>query len=258
MSRLRCASVLLCLPLIAVPAQGQAKQPPATKTATARDIDPLALDVLREVAEPVEHAQAFSFKALITEENVATNGQIVTFFHSINATVQRPGKAHLILRGSGARVDFYLSNGSATMFAPEPKLYASVPAKATIDAGVTDLLKKGFDIPIGPFLLSNFYEMAAKAATTGYVIGRAKIFDQDVHQLAFSAPDADWQMWVTGGSEPRIVRVEVVNKKLEGKPRTIIQFLDWDLNPTVSADEFTFTKPADATEIAFLPALGGK
>jgi hypothetical protein len=49
-----------------------------------------------------------------------------------------------------------------------------------------------------------------------------------------------------------------VNKKLEGKPRTIVQFLDWNLSPTVSADEFAFTKPADAQRIDMLTPNGGK
>ena len=89
------------------------------------------------------------------------------------------------------------------------------------------------------------------------MIGRVKVYDKDVHQLAFTAPDADFQIWVTGGEAPRFVRSEVVNKKLEGKPRTIIQFLDWNLSPTVSADEFTFTKPADAVQISVLPERGG-
>jgi hypothetical protein len=53
------------------------------------------------------------------------------------------------------------------------------------------------------------------------------------------------------------VRTEIVNKNIEGTPRTTIQFLDWDLSPTVSADDFTFTKPADAHEIEFIPLSGG-
>jgi hypothetical protein len=56
----------------------------ATPAAVTKDVDPLALDVLRAVAEPVEKAQSFSFKALVGEEELATDGQIVTFFHSVD------------------------------------------------------------------------------------------------------------------------------------------------------------------------------
>lgn len=263
MYRLRCAFVLLMLPLLAGSLSSQENQStsaehPTAKSAPAKDVDPLALRVFNAVAEPVEKAQAFSFKALISEEQLATDGQIVTFFHAVDITVQRPDKVHLVFRGRGERVDFYTANGSTTMYAPDAKLYTTLPAKASIDAMVADVSAKGIDIPIGPFLRTDLYDLVAKAVTTGYVIGRVKIYDQDVHQLAFTAPDADFQVWVTGGETPRFVRVEVVNKKLEGKPRTAIQFLDWDLNPTIASDEFTFTKPADAHEINMLPGTGGK
>jgi hypothetical protein len=229
----------------------------AKAAAPAKDVDPLALKVLNYVADPLEKAQSFTFKALIGEEQLATDGQIVTFFHSVNVAVQRPDKIHLTFRGRGQEVDFYTANGSTTMYAPNAKLYNTHPAKNTIDAIIADVNAKGIDMPIGPFLRSDLYELVAKAVNTGYVIGRVNIFGQEVTQLAFTASDADYQIWVTGGDTPRFVRVEVVNKKLEGKPRTIIQFTDWDLSPSLSSDEFTFTKPADAQQISTLPT-GGK
>jgi hypothetical protein len=221
-------------------------------------VDPLALDVLKAAAKPIEQSQAFSFRALVSEEQLGTNGQIVTFFHTTEITVQRPDKTHLIFKGRGERVDFYGTKGSITMYAPDAKLYATVPAKATIDDNFADITAKGIDMPVGPFLCSNLFEMVSKNLITGYVIGRAKIYDQDVHQLAFTSPDVDWQLWVTGGESPRIVRAESVNKRLEGKPRTIVQFLDWNLSPTIAPDEFTFTKPADAHQIDMLTPTGGK
>jgi hypothetical protein len=118
-------------------------------------------------------------------------------------------------------------------------MYTSFETKSTIDAIVADAAGKNIDMPLAPFLRTYLYDRTAKVVNTAYVIGRVKVFDQDVHQLAFTSPDADWQMWVTGArSHPLFV--EVVNKNLEGKPRTTIQFLDWDLNPNLGADEFTF------------------
>jgi len=237
----------------------QEKQGTQPKSKETKDVDSLALDVLRVVTQPVEQAQHFSFRALVSEEELATNGQIVTFFHTVEVTVQRPDKVHLVFKGRGERVDFYGTSGSVTMYSPEAKLYTTVPAKSTIDENLADLRAKGVDMPVGPFLSRNLYELASKNLVNGYVIGRVKIYDQDVHQLAFKSPDADWQLWVIGGEKPRIVRAELVNKKLEGRPRTIVQFLDWDLNPTIPSDEFTFNKPADAHEIQLLlPGKGGK
>jgi hypothetical protein len=101
---------------------------------------------------------------------------------------------HLEFQGRGQQVDFYVGNGTLTMYAPDLKLYTTIPVKDTIDATLTELKARGVDIPIGPFLNSAFYNMAAKTVDIGYVIGRVKIFEQDVHQLTFTRPDADWQL----------------------------------------------------------------
>jgi hypothetical protein len=258
MYRIRSTVMLLSLCMLPVCLPAQDKPGTNSKMTETKDVDPLALDVLKAVTQPIEQSQAFTFKALVSEEQLATNGQIVTFFHTTEIAVQRPDKVHLIFTGRGNRVDFYGTNGSIVMYAPDTKLYATVPAKATIDDNLADITAKGIDMPVGPFLSSHFYELVSKNLITGYVIGRVKIYNQDVHQLAFTSPDVDWQLWVIGGESPRIVRAESVNKKLEGKPRTIVQFLDWNLSPTFSADEFTFTKPADAHEIDMLMPKGGK
>jgi hypothetical protein len=258
MYRIRCAVVLVSLCMLPVYSSAQDKSGTKSKSPETKDVDPLALDVLKAVTQPIEQAQAFTFKALISEEQLATNGQIVTFFHTTEIAVQRPDKVHLIFTGRGNRVDFYGTNGSIVMYAPDTKLYATVPAKATIDDNLADITLKGIDMPVGPYLSSHLYELASKNLITGYVIGRVKIYDKEVHQLVFTSPDVDWQLWVTGGESPRIVRAESVNQKLEGKPRTIVQFLDWNLSPTISVDEFTFTKPADAHQIEILTPKGDK
>jgi hypothetical protein len=258
MNRIRCTFVLLLLCTVAVCSFAQDKPATKSKSGEPTDLDPLALNVLKAVAAPIEQAQAFTFKALISEEQLATNGQVVTFFHTTEVTVQRPDKTHLIFKGRGEKVEFYGTKGSITMYAPDPKLYTTIPAQGTIDDNLADITSKGIDMPIGPFLSSHLYELVSKNLITAYVVGRVKLYDQDVHQLAFTSPDVDWQLWVIGGESPRIVRAESVNKKLEGKPRTIVQFLDWNLNPTVSADEFAFTKPADAQRIDMLTPNGGK
>jgi hypothetical protein len=224
----------------------------------AKDVDPLALDVLKAATQPIQQARAFTFKALIAEEQLSTSSQIVTFFHTVDIAVQRPDKAHLIFQGRGERVDFYGSKGSIAMYSPQAKLYMIVPAKATIDENLAELPAKGISIPVGPFLNSHLFELASKNLITGYVVGRVKIYDKEVHQLAFTSEDVDWQLWVTGGDSPRIIRAESISKKLEGKPRTIVQFLEWNLSPKIPADEFSFSKPADARQIDMLTATGGK
>ena len=98
------------------------------------------MQVLKAVAQPVQDAQTFTFRALISEEELADNGQVVTFFHISEVTVQRPDKIHVVFKGRGQRVDFYGSASKLLMYSPDAKFYASLPAKDTIDANVADLV----------------------------------------------------------------------------------------------------------------------
>jgi len=93
---------------------------------------------------------------------------------------------------------------------------------------------------------------------TGYVVGRAMLFGEEVHQLAFTEPGAEWQMWVIGGENPRVRRIEIIDKRTPEHPRITIDFLDWNLNATLSPDLFTFSKPPDAKEIEVLKQTARK
>ena len=72
MYRIRYTVVLLLLCTLALCSFAQDKSGTKSKSAETRDVDPLALDVLKAVTQPIEQAQAFSFKALVSEEQLAT------------------------------------------------------------------------------------------------------------------------------------------------------------------------------------------
>jgi hypothetical protein len=74
MCRFQYAVVLLLLSTLSVCSFAQDKPGTKSKSTETKDVDPLALDVLKAVTQPIEQAQAFTFKALISEEQLATNG----------------------------------------------------------------------------------------------------------------------------------------------------------------------------------------
>jgi hypothetical protein len=84
------------------------------------------------------------------------------------------------------------------------------------------------------------------------------LFDEPVHQLAFTETKAEWQLWVVGGDRPRIRRLQVIDKTKPWHPRITVDFLNWDLNATPSPELFTFNKPPDAKEIGLLQELTRK
>ena len=69
MYRILCTVVLLSISTLAVCSFAQDKPGIKSKSGETRDVDPLALDVLKAATQPIEQAQAFSFKALVSEES---------------------------------------------------------------------------------------------------------------------------------------------------------------------------------------------
>jgi hypothetical protein len=223
-----------------------------SKKSQTQDIDPLALQVLKAATDPIRDAKTYSFRAFVGTEQLGTNGQVITLFHVSDVTVQRPDKLHLDFAGQGQKVQFYFNAGLAALYAPSEKLYSSLSAKATIDAELEDLAKRKVPVPVKNFLQSDPYKSLTQNLRSAYVIGMVKIFDQPVHHLAFTEPGAEWQLWVIGGDNPRVRRLQVIDRSEAYQPRVTVDFLDWNLKATPAADLFTFNKPADAREVPIL------
>jgi hypothetical protein len=229
------------------------QKPPKSEAGDrAKDIDPLALKVLKAATDPLREAKAFSFRALVSREDIGTNGQVVTLFNLSDVALQRPDKLHVNYRGRGKKVQLFYNAGTCLLYTPEEKLYTSIPCSKTIDASLDDLDKRNVFIPIRNFLGSDPYQSLTDNLVTAYVIGQVMLFDEPVHQLAFTEPKAEWQLWVVGGDRPRIRRLQVVDKTKPWHPRMTVDFVDWDLNAIPAPDLFTFNKPPDAKEIGLL------
>jgi hypothetical protein len=254
-SRLLLATTIL---LWAVYAHTQKSGSDTTVPTAGKDIDPLALQVLKAATDPIRESHSYSFRVLVSREHLGTNGQVITLFHFSDVTVQRPDKLYVDFRGQGKRVELFYNAGQSVLYTPDEKLYTQLSSPSTIDATLDALEKRDVFIPIRNFLQSDPYQSLTDGLLTGYVIGKVMLFDQVVHQLAFTEKGAEWQLWVIGGDQPRVRRLQVIDKTKPEHPRVIVDFLDWDLNASPSADLFTFKKPDDAKEIQLLKDVDGK
>src|SRR5262249_37945509 len=203
---LLCGSLLLA-------GQNATRQKPAPKPPDQqqKDIDPLALKVLKAVTDPIRDAKAFSFKTRGIREFLGSNGQIITYFTNSNITVARPDKLRIDFTGRGQDVQLFYDSGQAVIYAPEPKLYASMCTVKTIDGVLDELEKRHVYLPVKNLLGSDPYKSLAPDLLTGYVVGKVQMFDQPAHQLAFTEKGAEWQLWVTGGPDPRLKAPEGFN-----------------------------------------------
>jgi len=245
--------LLLCSSLL-LTGQTTVRPKPAPKPTNQpqTDVDPLALKVLKAVTDPIRDAKAFSFKTRVMREYVGSNGQIITYFNTSHITLERPDKLRVDFKGRGQDVQLFYNSGQAVLYAPGPKLYTMFTTAKTIDGVLDELEKRHLYMPVKNLLWSDPYKSLAPDLKTRYVIGKVQMFDMPVHQLAFTEKDAEWQLWVTGEPDPRIKGLEVINMALGREPRVIVEFSDWNLNPDITPETFSFNKPEGAKQIDFL------
>src|SRR5215471_12253726 len=126
---LRYCLIFLCSSLLLV-AQTTNRQKPGANAPDKKDIDPLALKVLKAVTDPIRDAKAFSFRTRAIREYLGSNGQIISYFTTSDVTVGRPDKLRVDFKGRGRDVQLYHEAGKTVLYAPESKLYAEMPSTA--------------------------------------------------------------------------------------------------------------------------------
>jgi hypothetical protein len=247
--------LLFCSALVAAQTTTREKACTAADTKAAdkqTDVDPLALKVLKAVSDPIRDAKTYSFKTRAMREELGSNGQIVTYFTTAEFIVERPNKLRVNFHGRGRDVQLFYDGHNAVLYSPGPKLYAKLPAPKSLDAALDNLDKRGLRLPVKNFIESDPYKSLAPDLLTGYVLGRVDVAGEQLHQLAFTEPTAEWQLWVTGGPNPRVEKLVVMDKEQKHEPRIAVDFSDWNFNPQVQPDMFTFTPPAGAKQIQML------
>jgi len=226
-----------------------------TGASTNSEVEPLVRQALKTMSDQLRAATSFSFRARIMREEPGTNGQMLEFFRHVNVEVQRPNKMHLEVRSDTSKTNLWYDGKNVTMMPESAKIYTVIPAPPSIDAALA-MLKEKLDVhsPLRPFLSSDPYAMLTDGIETGNEVGVVNVDDEQFLHLAFTEPDADWQLWLSGPNQVLPRRMAIIFKKEEGQPRVDVEFSNWNLNAQIPASAFVFSKPQGAMQ-ASLNAL---
>jgi hypothetical protein len=241
-TRARCGSVA-ALAVCALAVQAQ----PA-------GIDPEAQRLLKASTDFLASQKQFSAETRNTLEIVLKSGQKIEFNHQARLSVQRPNK--LSAKRTGDLVDqvFVYDGKSLTLHNPQDKVYSQVAAPDTLE-GMLDFARTQLDIvaPAGDLLDRNAYGILMDGVTDGFVVGKAVIEGARCDHLAFRAPHVDLQIWVQEGAQPLPRKMVITTRDLPNAPQFGVTITKWNLKPTFGAQTFSFTPPAGAKKVDFLP-----
>ena len=242
------SALVICPALPAQKASNSAdRAAPTSNRINAPDLEPVAMNALKAMSNTIRNAPSFSFTAHIMREEPGTNGQMLDFFKNIRVQVQRPDKMRLDVASDTSDVSLWCDGRNVTLMPASGKIYTAIPADPTLDATLAMLKQKAqVHTPLIPFLSSDPYVRLSDGLLSANEVGVTNDGNEQFLHLAFTEPNADWQLWLTGPNRILPRRMAIVYKTVEGQPRVNIDFSDWKLNAEIPSDAFVFLKPPSA------------
>lgn len=228
--------------VLPVPAQ---TQPPA--------VDPAATQILKRMCDHLGGLKQFSVYTQNTLEDMLDSHR-VDMDVSARVIVGRPDRLVAQRRGDLINQDFYYNGKTLTLFNPADKVYATVPAPASLEGALAFAHNSlGLIVPASDLVYTNSYKLLMQDVTLATVVGKAFINGTSCNQLLFSRPGVDFQVWVADSGEPLPLKFVVTDTGLKDLPSVTTVMSQWNTHPDVPDSRFTFVPSEGMKSTVFLP-----
>jgi len=240
-------------PQAATPAP-QATPAPAPAAPVAKEAVPDPKEVIRQSCDFLKNQAQFSFKAEVTNDRVYAGGKQLQFGHEVKAFFRRPDKLRIDGEGDLERKLFIFDGKALTLYDKDRNHYGSIEVAGDIDAA----LDKGYNdyglkVGLAELGSTQLCNHAGKDLVNALYVGLHKVQGVPCHHLAFDRKHIHYQVWIEAGDKPVWRKIVITQKKLPGSPQWTAYLSDWNLAPSLADDLFTFTPPAGAQKIKFIP-----
>ncbi|MCW8799908.1 MAG: DUF2092 domain-containing protein, partial [Desulfobacter sp.] len=220
----------------------------------AGNMDPDADQILKSMSSYLGGTKAFSMNADIDCEFIAGNGQKLQLSSFASIVVERPQKFFITRQGMFADVELLFDGKTLTLYGKGLNAYAQVDIPGTIDDAVIAYeMEIGIPAPGADLLFTDPYTILSSGVESSAHMGTAYINGVECYHLAFRKAEVDWQLWVKTGDQPLPMKYIITTKWLTGAPQFEIRLRDWNTNPVIKTDRFTFLVPEGAVKLDTIP-----
>jgi hypothetical protein len=221
---------------------------------SAEGIDPDADKILKTMSSYLGETKAFSMNADIDFEVVSRNGQKLQLSSFATAVLKRPEKFHIKRKGMIADAEFIFDGKTLTLHGKKSNIYAQIEVPGTIDDAIRAYeLETGIPAPGADLLFDDPYAILSSGVESSAYLGIAYVNGIECHHLAFREAKVDWQLWVKTGDAPLPMKYVITSKWHTAAPQYEIRFRDWNTNPQINDEQFTFSAPEGATRLETIP-----
>lgn len=218
-------------------------------------LDPRVDAILKQMGAYLAEAEALSFHADITTDEVLASGQMLQYGRSINVLMRRPDGIRAFVEGDQIHKRFWYDGQHITLLDTQENLYATAEAPAGIDAALDFAMEQfGVSVPLADFVFSDPYASLTEHVTSGFYVGLHVVDGVRTHHLALIQEEIDWQIWIEDGPQFVPRKLVITYKNLPGSPQFTALLSGWKVDLRLPDMLFTFEPPQGAEAIDFLPA----
>lgn len=225
----------------------------ATPEKVAPVVEEQADIVLRQMAEYLGTARAYTFHAEITTEDVILSNIKIQTTASLDIGLRRPNGLYAEYAGDISQRRLWFDGEHFTLLDGVHNVYGELEVPTSLEKTLKELRDK-YDsrIPMSFLVINNAYTEIIEKVKFGFYIGLRNVQGTRCHHLAFVTDDVHFQIWVEDGAQ-FVPRKLVVTYRNEPEAPQYTAFIsDWDFAPRLSKYLFVPKIPADAVKIDFL------
>lgn len=240
------APILALALIVALPTYG------VTPKSKAAKIDPKAVATLTEMGEFLKGLQSFSVHVETARDVVSPTALTLTSDQSFDLSLQRPDRFRINMISAAGGAQVFYDGKVVTVYTPGKNYYAMIPAAPTIQETLKLIGKQGIEMPLATLLQREPNQPLTANILSGLFVGTSMINGISTNHLAFRGKSVDWQIWILNDpSAPLPLKIVIVDRRVDGKPRYTAYMSNWKVNPTFDESLFTFTPPTGAQKIGF-------
>ncbi|MEJ2699212.1 MAG: DUF2092 domain-containing protein [Desulfuromonadales bacterium] len=215
-------------------------------------IEQKALDILKASSDRLASARTMKFTAVVFYESPSRPGPALVYTTKSDVTLQRPDKLKVLTPGDGPPSDFYYNGKTMEAFSPAENFVAVSAAPPTID----DMLEAAYKnasiyFPFTDMIVADPYKDISDGLTLAFYIGQSDVIGvTTTDMVAYETGGTFVQVWIGAKDKlPRMARAVYRNDPLQLRHQ--VEFSNWQIDPVLPADDFSFPETPGAKRIPF-------
>ena len=226
----------------------------AGQVSVAKSLDPDADKILQSMSGYLGSLAAFSMVADIDNEIISKDGQKLQLSSFETFVMARAGKFHVQRKGLFGEATFIFNGKTLTVYGKSLNAYIQKEVSGTTDDVIRAVEGEiGLNVPGADLLFSDPYAILSEGIESSIYIGIAYVNGIACHHVAFREAKVDWQLWVQAGDQPFPLKYVITSKWATGAPQYEVRFREWNPNPEIKTDHFSFVEPKGARRFETIP-----